>query len=220
MKSLSGGFELTVGNGLRALLVVLLGLSFAANASAQDKSRFELYGGYSVLRVNLPDTVDGTDTKVFQSVIGSLLGWNGGLTANITPNFGITSDFSGYYRKLQADLDGDDVSANANLHGFLFGPRFSGSGPKARPFAHALFGLGRVAGSASVDGDDADFSNTGFAMAFGGGVDFVITEKVSIRAIQFDYFPTRQSGENINQSKSLTLNNFRFGTSIVFSLGK
>src|SRR5262245_55874786 len=116
----SGIFEFAACRVLGALFVVVLGLVFAVEANAQDKSRFELHGGYSVLRVNLPDTVDGTDTKVFQSAIGSLLGWNAGLTTNVTPNLGIVADFSGYYRKIEADIDGDSVSASANLHGFLF----------------------------------------------------------------------------------------------------
>ena len=52
---------------------------------------------------------------------------------------GAVADFAGDYREFEGDLDGDTVKANASLHTFLFGPRFSGSRERVRPFAQAIF---------------------------------------------------------------------------------
>jgi hypothetical protein len=199
-------------------LVLLCSLfSSVDNATAQDKARFETYGGYSLLRLKLPGTFQGEDTRILQSIVGTMLGWNAGVTANITNNFGITGDVSGYYRTIEGDLDGD-TKASAKIHSFLGGPRFSGSGEKVRPYAHALFGVGKINGSAEVDSGEGSFSNYGFAMAFGGGLDVVVSPKIAIRPIQFDFFPTRQKNEELGNS-TITLKNLRFGTGVVFYLG-
>ncbi len=190
-----------------------------ADAGAQAKARLETFGGYSLLRVHLPETIQGENTKILQSIVGTMLGWNGGITANVTNHFGITGDFSGYYRKLQGDLDGSDGRAIARIHSFLVGPQVSGSNEKVRPFAHALFGVGKISGSATLDSDTSSFDNTGFAMSFGGGVDVVVSDKVALRPIQFDFFPTRQKNTELATS-SITLKNIRFGTGIVFFLKK
>ena len=200
--------------------LVFLSLLFSAvDAAAQDKARFETYGGYSLLRLKLPGTFQGEDTEILQSIVGTMLGWNAGVTANITNNFGITGDVSGYYRKLAGNLDGSNTRASANIHSFLAGPRFSGSGEKVRPFVHALFGMGRVGASATFDSDSESFDNTGFAMSFGGGLDVVVSPKVAIRPIQFDFFPTRQTNPDLGIT-TITLKNLRFGTGVVFYLGK
>lgn len=51
-------------------------------------------------------------------------------------------------------------------------------------------------------------SETGLAGILGGGIDFRVNDRVDIRAIQFDYNPTRLSGE--------TQHNFRIGVGVVF----
>src|SRR6185295_11060459 len=202
-------------------LILILAVVFAilpASVWAQDKSRFEPYFGYSVLKVNLPSKIDGQDTGVIQSALGNLLGWNGGLTTRVKGKLGAVADFAGYYREFEGDLDGDTVKANASLHTFLFGPRVSGSGERVRPFAQALFGFGRLSGSASLDSDKSELkARSGFAASLGGGADFVVHKRVAIRT-SLDFFPVRQSDKDINNGKPLTLSNFRFGTAIVFGL--
>jgi hypothetical protein len=90
----------------------------------------------------------------------------------------------------------------------LFGPEFSfRSQGKLRPFAHVLFGFSRVDGQKiNVDYNNAEgwsdgtqylyigkitgnFSNTGFAMALGGGLDINVNKKFAIRLAQIDYMP-------------------------------
>jgi len=205
---------------MKRLIKILAVLFVLAPASlrAQDTPRFEPYFGYSVLKVNLPDKIDGQDTGFIQSAVGNLLGWNGGVTIRVKGKLGAVADFAGYYRKFEGAFDGDNVSASANLHSYLFGPRFSGTGERFRPFAQALFGVGRIGGSATLDSDKATLKgNSGFAASFGGGADISVNKKVAIRT-SLDFFPVKQSNEDINNGKSLTLSNFRFGTGIVFRL--
>jgi len=92
-----------------------------------------------------------------------------------------------------------------------------------KPFAHAMVGAAHArakfenfACTTSVVGGSCNqfnpgsetFSSTGFAGVVGGGIDFRLNNKVQIRAIQFDYNPTRLEGE--------WQNNLRIGAGIVF----
>jgi c-di-GMP-binding flagellar brake protein YcgR len=52
-----------------------------------------------------------------------------------------------------------------------------------------------------------DFSDTGIAGAFGGGLDVKVNDRINIRAIQVDYNPIRIDGQ--------TGHNFRFGVGVV-----
>ena len=50
-------------------------------------------------------------------------------------------------------------------------------------------------------------SETGFAAAIGGGIDYRISDRLDVRAVQFDYNPTRLFDG--------TQHNFRIGVGIV-----
>jgi opacity protein-like surface antigen len=67
-------------------------------------------------------------------------------------------------------------------------------GPRFKPFGHALFGVANQ----KVDVDSpqlpaifgiSDFSvnETSFAMAFGGGLDIKLNDRIDIRAVQIDW---------------------------------
>ncbi len=51
-------------------------------------------------------------------------------------------------------------------------------------------------------------SETGFAAAVGGGIDFRVNDRVDIRAVQFDWNPVRDNGQ--------VSHNFRVGIGIIF----
>jgi opacity protein-like surface antigen len=82
---------------------------------------------------------------------------------------------------------------------FLFGPRVSVPIGKIRLFAEGLFGAGRA--STSSFGSD-----TSFATAIGGGLDYKIIKPVAWR-LQGDYVQTRFFGA--------TQNDVRISTGIV-----
>jgi opacity protein-like surface antigen len=83
---------------------------------------------------------------------------------------------------------------------FLFGPRVSVSVSKFRPFAEALFGAAHVNANNNVGSD------TSFATALGGGLDYKLIPLLAWR-LQGDYVQTRLF--------SATQNNVRISTGIV-----
>jgi hypothetical protein len=100
-------------------------------------------------------------------------GWQGGVTENINSTLGIVGDFAGNYR-------------DGHFYQYLGGPRFHLRQEKTTLFAHALAG-GLTAGNGLT-------SVTGFTMGFGGGVDMVANDKMSVRLVQFDWLPTHVGG--------------------------
>jgi opacity protein-like surface antigen len=92
------------------------------------------------------------------------------------------------------------VNTTFTEHNFLFGPRVSMSVGKFRPFAEALFGGAHVSANNGVSSD------TSFATALGGGLDYKIIRPLAWR-FQGDYVQTRFF--------STTQNNVRISTGIV-----
>ena len=119
-------------------------------------------------------------------------GWEAQATGNLSEYIGVTADFDGHYGN-----GGHDYN-------FLFGPTLSYRTDKLTPFAHVLFG-GSHAGAAG-------FSDTSFAWALGGGVDWNLEKRLAIRLGQFDYLPTYFG--------STTQNNFRYSAGVVFRVGR
>jgi hypothetical protein len=167
---------------MRKLLLLLAVFVFAAPLiSAQDTPRVELFGGYSYFRLNPADNlIDGFN----------LNGWNASVAGNMNSWFGVVADFSGHYGTPQRF----GVDLKINSHSFLFGPRFSyRKNDRFTPFAHVLLGANRISGRVLGVSDQ----QTGFAAAFGGGVDVRATERVAIRLFQADYVLTRLNGEEL-----------------------
>lgn len=87
---------------------------------------------------------------------------------------------------------------NAHEYNMLFGPRVSFSIGKLRPFAEAMVGVGHVSGAGS---------DTSFATALGGGLDYRIVRPIALR-LEGDYVQTRFFGS--------TQNNARLAVGVVF----
>jgi hypothetical protein len=134
----------------------------------------------------------------------NLNGWEGSLEGKVLPWVGIVADFNGLYGTNNFPSSSQIFHVDAREHNFLFGPRVSASIGKLRPFAHALFGAGHV--SVSTQGYSA--SDTAFATALGGGLDYRLIHGLAWR-FQGDYLQTRFFGN--------TQNNGRFATGIVLN---
>ena len=134
----------------------------------------------------------------------NLNGWEGSLEGKVLPFVGIVADLNGLYGTNNFPSSTQTFHVNAHEHNFLFGPRVSVGIGRVRPFAHALFGAGHV--TVSTSGYSA--SDTSFATALGGGLDFKLIPLVSWR-FQGDYLQTRFFGN--------TQNNGRFSTGIVLN---
>ncbi len=152
-------------------------------------SHFDVFGGYSYFRGS--DPVNGSF---------DLNGWNAAFVQNINRWFGLVVDVSGHYG---APFTAPLVDTQRN-HTFAFGPQFSmRANPRFIPFGHVLFGFSHV--NMGVSG--VFVSDIGLAYGFGGGMDVRISERLTVRAGQFDYINIRLAGVGSN--------NLRISTGIV-----
>jgi len=179
------------------IVVIALSIAFLTTAAAAQIPRGNVFFGYSYLRTDL---ISGTHNN--------LNGWNGSLEGKFLPWIGIVADLSGHYGSAEIPSacppSGNpcSLSADAKLHSFIFGPRVSVSVGKITPFAHALFGASHITGSVS----GFSTSDTSFASAYGGGLDYHLLPLVNWR-FQADLLHTRFFSD--------TQNNVRLSTGIV-----
>jgi hypothetical protein len=179
---------------MRNIGLILLALFLPAGlSSAQIPTSGNVFFGYSYYNADL-------------STLGrsSFNGWNGSLEGRVFPFVGLVADISSNYGSEDLPILCPQpicppVSVSAHEQNFLFGPRVSASAGKFRPFAEALFGAGHV----SVNGGGSD---TSFATAIGGGLDYKIIRPIAWR-FEGDYVQTRFFGT--------TQNNVRLSTGIV-----
>lgn len=121
---------------------------------------------------------------------------------------GIVADFDGHYGSpgklttgacpLLAASCAFSTSNSFNQHDYLFGPRLSVTVGKVRPFANFLVGLSHI-------NESADFlsnSDTSFAYAVGGGLDYHLVPLVSLRGavdmVQTRFFSNTQNNVRIS----------------------
>lgn len=141
----------------------------------------------------------------------NLNGWNGSLEGKILPWVGIVADLSGHYgsEAFSAVIvcppsapNCNSISLNTHQYNFLFGPRVSMKVGKITPFAQFLVGAGHL----NASGSGVSESDTSFAEAIGGGLDYKLVHGLGWR-FQGDFLQTRFF--------SNTQNNFRFSTGLV-----
>jgi opacity protein-like surface antigen len=174
--------------------VALSLLLFATFACAQIPSG-NVFFGYSYYSTDL-SSIDRVNTN----------GWEASVEGKIIPFIGIVADFDGHYGSQDfatiCALGSAVCSYHASFteHNYLFGPRVSVSVGKIRPFAEALFG----AAHASVNNGGG--SDTSFATALGGGLDYKLFRPLAWR-LQVDYVRTSLFG--------ISQNNVRVSTGIV-----
>jgi hypothetical protein len=183
-------------------LIAFVLLLFGGLASAQVPTSGNVFFGYAYYDASALPVETGRS---------SLNGWEGSFEGKIIPWVGMVADFSEHYGNASSCIfpvqpvgsgPGQSSCSNVISHeqNFLFGPRVSISVGKFRPFAEALFGGGHV----NTNGVGSD---TSFATALGGGLDYKIIRPVAWR-FQGDYVQTRFFGA--------TQNNVRLSTGIVF----
>jgi hypothetical protein len=154
-----------------------------------------VFFGYSYYNTNL-SSIDRANTN----------GWEASVEGKVIPWVGIVADFDSHYGSenftgpCQPGIGCGTFDVSVTERNFLFGPRVSASVGKFRPFFEALFG------GAHVSGNNGLTSDTSFATAIGGGIDYKIIRPVAWR-FQGDYVQTRFFGT--------TQNNVRISTGIV-----
>ncbi len=181
----------------KSLFVVIVLIVFASFAAAQVPTSGNVFFGYSYFNTNVPGA-NRINTN----------GWEASFEGKIVPFLGMVADFDSHYGTANfpaVDCPGvgcplPPSSANVSAHNFLFGPRVSVPAGKFRPFGEFLIGAGHInAGAAGSD--------TSFATAIGGGLDYRIVRPVAWR-FQGDYIHTNLFGTGEN--------NVRLSTGIVF----
>ena len=191
---------------MAAVLIACASSFTFAQTSGDDYNKYDIYVGFSHNRVdtgfNDPSQNFFTEREGFNGVEGFVKG-------NVSRYVGLVGDYS-FHRKSFNDIAGTtSVNVDVDLHTLMGGVEIKDNNKetKVKPFARGLVGFqnarAKVTGITGLNDNE-----TGFSAAIGGGLDFRVSPRVDIRAIQFDYNPTRFEGE--------TQHNFRVGVGIIF----
>jgi opacity protein-like surface antigen len=172
----------------------------ASLAHAQIPTSGNIFFGYSFENAS-SSALDNIDRP-------NLQGWEGSLEGKLAPFFGIVTDFSGHYGSQSYVVPTpnglETLSITGHEYEVLFGPRVSVPIGKITPFGEFMVGLAHIStGGSGVAGSP---SNTSFATAVGGGIDYKIFRPVALR-VEGDYIRTNFF--------STSQNNIRLSTGIV-----
>lgn len=191
----------------KLVLVAVFLLGFSVVTIAQEAPVVEVFGGYSMI---IADTKVALAQSAFEDHSASLHGWNASVTINGNKWAGFVADFGGSYGTV-----GDESRwMDASLYSVMFGPRVTLHRGKVTPFVHALFGYARFRGSECMDDEEEVYTENDFAMQFGGGVDVALSDMISVRPVQVDYFTTKTglTGDFADH--------FKYSAGLVLTLGK
>jgi len=172
---------------------------FVGLASAQVPASGNVFLGYSFENTN-------SSTLNLDLARANLQGWEASLEGKLMPWLGIVADFSGHYGSqnfVQATPAGP-VNVNVTGHEWevLFGPRLSIPVGKFTPFGEFMVGLSHINTGGTFPGP----SNTSFATALGGGIDYRLFRPLALR-VEADYLHTSFFNS--------TQNNVRLATGVV-----
>jgi opacity protein-like surface antigen len=183
---------------LRVVVSLLSFVSlFGVAAQAQERKTIDVFAGYSYVRAN-PAT-SGADGF-------SLNGGSASVAYNFNNWLSGVADFGGYTNSniLSSGTGG-------TLSTYLFGPRVSYHHyGRVTPFGEVLFGVAHTGANVLVTAN----SQNAFAMTVGGGIDYRLNSRFSIRPAKVDYLLTRFN--EFGNTNRLTQNNLRVSTGIVF----
>jgi outer membrane protein OmpA-like peptidoglycan-associated protein len=174
-------------------------------APGQLLPKYEAAGMYQYLNF-----MPGDPFKNFNNHGGTL-----SFAYNMSRWLGLVAE-GGLYHGERNDLtttgSGGVIGTSGTTASYLFGPRLNW-----RKFDHfvpfAEFLIGGAHAPIVVTGDKRQ---NAFALATGGGVDWVLTKNIAWRVAQLDYFMTTFDGSGLGNSRQ---NNFRAGTGVVFRWG-
>ena len=170
---------------------------------AQDYAPVEIFGGLSTMRVG--------DWKIDGNTIpdsgGGMTGWGASVAFNINPSWAIKADMSGLYAKVE------ESDESAKRYNILGGVQYNiRQYEPINIFVEGLAGFTNYA-----EGDD---SLKGLGLAFGGGVDWNITDKFAWRVAQAGYTFASLGNNDLFGDNKMKSSGFRFQTGILIFLGK
>lgn len=182
---------------------------FSVLAQAQIPTGGNVFFGYSYSRGNaFAANFVPSPTPPAGGV--NMNGWDASLEGKYLPWFGVVADLDWHYggRKVAAGCvsfpcNPSSFRLNASRHDVMFGPRVSVSIGRYTPFGQLLLG----AAHQTDKGGGVSNSDTTFATAIGGGLDYKLLAVVAAR-VQLDSIHTHFF--------NATQNDIRFSTGIVF----
>ena len=202
--------------GILAAVLIILGA-----ASAQVPTSGNIFIGYSYSGGDVFSSClncappPGIGAFVPGSHSAGLNGWEGSLEGKFLPWIGVVIDVSRHYGSHdfnfvcvfppgspQCPTSPQKVDSTRST--YLIGPRVSVPVGRFTPFAHFLFGAGHVKDSGAVSNSD-----TSFATALGGGIDYRLIHGIAWR-LQGDEVHTRFFGGGQDHFRFSTGIDFRF----------
>jgi opacity protein-like surface antigen len=173
---------------IAALLCVCAGL-----ANAQIPTSGNVFFGYSF---------ENAGTFALDSVVRpNYHGWEGSLEGKLAPFIGLVTDISGHYGTQTFTEPGPgggaiNTSVTGHQYEVLFGPRVSVPVGKITPFGEFFVGVAHVSSSGFSP------TNTSWATALGGGLDYRLVRLVAVRLegdyIRTNFFSTSQNDIRIS----------------------
>ena len=188
----------------RVLFVVLVTLT----AAAQDTPKVEIFGGYSFLKFTVQPRLS------FESA--NLKGWKLSVKHNLTPRIGLLGDFSGHYGQQAFTQPRGNWSQTRHQHTYMFGPELRVA--KSRHLGlnvRALIGVTNTNFPGLKPRIDPMDSNA-VAAAFGGNLDYRITNRLSYRIIEPELLISRGGSST---SESWQQFNWRLSSGFVYTPG-
>jgi opacity protein-like surface antigen len=177
---------------------------FAGLANAQIP-KGNVFVGFSYERTNSsafsPNLVATTVSSP------NLHGWEASFEGKVLPFVGIVGDVSGHYgsQSFTALTPNGPIQDNVTGHEqeYLVGPRLSVPVGKFTPFGEVMVGAAHI----HTGGTLPSPSNTSFAYALGGGLDYRVFHPIAVR-LEGDYLRTKFF--------SAAQNNLRLSAGVVF----
>ena len=166
---------------------MLLLLLASVGAAARDEPRFEGFGGFAWVSTSLLQ-----DTGILNARKG-FSGWNSSLDWNTTHNLGFVAEVSGFL----GSPSQDSGPVKTRYYAFLLGPKIThhNRSDKFEVFVHQLFG----ASHATIDSNSRSLTASGFSLAAGFGMDFIVRKRIALRPVQVDYMISQLTSHSQNQ---------------------
>jgi len=176
-------------------LALFVALGLTARAQAPAYPAVEIFGGYSLAH---------------QKGGANINGWHGQAAFNLSESFGIVADASSHQMGRQPGVVGIGDLSDVRLLSYSVGLRASNrSLDPWTMYVQALFGQSRLAGIADIGGGLTEMQVTRpFTTTFGGGLDYELTDNLSLRVVEIDYRLLRIESSNSS--------GVRFSTGVVF----
>jgi hypothetical protein len=172
---------------LKAACIGVALFLFAGLANAQIPSG-NVFLGFSYERTNS----SAFTTSNLIAAVGNpnLHGWEASVEGKVAPFVGIVGDVSGHYGSQSLTEVTPEGPLNINVTGheqeYLFGPRLSVPLSKFAPFGEVMVGVAHI----HMGGTLPSPSNTSFAYALGGGLDYRLFGPIAAR-VEGDYLRTK-----------------------------